>query len=109
MVGGAGGLEVAPGQLVINQPWFPEQWKPIAQAHIDALEVLRASNINWTTLTPPGMFTPGDRTGTYRLGLENLVAKEDGTSSISMEDYAIALVDEIENPRHERKRFSVGY
>ena len=108
MVGGAGGLEVAPGELVINQSWFPAEWKPIAQAHIDALEVLRASDANWTTLTPPGMFQPGERTGKFRLGLENLIATESG-SAISMEDYAIALVDEIENPKHERLRFSVGY
>jgi len=108
MVGGAGGLEVAPGELVINQSWFPAEWKPIAQAHIDALEVLRASDANWTTLTPPGMFQPGERTGKFRLGLENLVATESG-SAISMEDYAIALVDEIENPQHERLRFSIGY
>ena len=108
MVGGAGGLQVAPGELVINQSWFPEAWRPIAQAHIDALEVLRASDSNWTVLTPPTMFNPGERTGKFRLDLENLVATEAG-SSISMEDYAIALVDEIENRKHERLRFTIGY
>ena len=58
MVGGAGGLK-AGDTLVIDAPWFPAEWKPIAQAHIDALEVLKASDINWTTLTPPGDFSPG--------------------------------------------------
>ncbi len=109
MVGGAGGLQVAPGELVINQPWFPESYKPIAQSHIDALEVLRASSINWTTLSPAGVFGPGERTGVYRLDKEFLVATPDGQSRISTEDYAIALVNEIETPEHERERFTVGY
>lgn len=111
MVGGAGGLQVAPGQLVINQSWFPDSYKPIAQAHIDALEVLRASDssLNWTTLSPAGMFAPGERTGKFRLDKENLVADESGNSVISMEDYAIALVDEIERPQHIRERYTIGY
>lgn len=109
MVGGAGGLRAdASGGLVINQAWFPKDYVPIAQAHIDALEILRASDINWTTLSPPAMFAPGERTGKFRLGGEDLVANEQG-SSISMEDYAIVLVDEIENPRHVRSRFTCGY
>jgi len=120
MVGGAGGLQVAPGQLVIDQSWFPDAWRPIAQAHIDALEVLRTDSsissnnggnkLNWTTLSPPGMFQPGERTGKFRTDLENLVADAvSGVSAISMEDYAIALVDEIETPKHIKQRFAVGY
>lgn len=109
MVGGAGGLIAdANGGRVIDQPWFPKEWVPIAQAHIDALELLRASDVNWTTLSPPGMFAPGERTGKFRLSDEHLVATEQG-SSISMEDYAIVLVDEIETPRHVRARFTCGY
>ena len=107
-VGGAGGLK-AGDTLVIDAPWFPAAWKPIAQAHIDALELLRKSTINWTTLTPPGEFAPGVRTGKFRLDEENLVATPEGKSSISSEDYAIALVDEIENPKYLKKRFTVGY
>jgi putative NADH-flavin reductase len=107
MVGGAGGLQAAPGSLVINQPWFPNEYRAIAQAHIDALEVMRTADISWTTLSPPVMFAPGERTGKYRLGTEDLVSTEAG-SSISMEDYAIAIADEIEKPRHERMRFSCG-
>lgn len=111
MVGGAGGLQVAPGQLVINQSWFPDSYKPIAQAHIDALEVLRAapSDLNWTTLSPAGMFAPGERTGKFRLDTEFLVADASGNSVISMEDYAIAVVDEIETPQHIRQRYTIGY
>ena len=109
MVGGAGGLiGDANGGLVIDQAWFPESYKPIAQAHIDAFEVVRGSDINWTTLAPPGVFQPGERTGKFRIGGEALIANENG-SSISMEDYAIVLVDEIENPRHVRARFTCGY
>ncbi len=109
MVGGAGGLiGDANGGRVIDQPWFNEAWKPIAQAHIDAFEIVRNSDINWTTLSPAGLFQPGERTGKFRLGTEALIANEQG-SSISMEDYAIVLVDEIENPRHVRSRFTCGY
>ena len=111
MVGGAGGLQVAPGQLVINQSWFPDAYKPIAQAHIDALEVLRAASpsLNWTTFSPAAMFAPGERTGKFRLDVENLVADASGNSVISMEDYAIAVVDEIERPQHVGRRFTIGY
>jgi len=109
MVGGAGGLRAdASGGLVINQPWFPKDYVPIAQAHIDAYEVLKGSSINWTTLAPPGLFTPGERTGKFRLADEDLVANEQG-SAISMEDYAIVLVNEVEQPAHVRARFTCGY
>jgi len=109
MVGGAGGLSMPNRELVINQAWFAKEWVPIAQAHIDALERVRASDINWTTFSPAGLFAPGERTGKYRLGGENLVMDAKYASVISMEDYAIALVDEIETPRHERLRFTAAY
>lgn len=105
MVGGAGGLSV-PGGLLINAPWFPKEYVPIAQAHIDALEHLRHSNINWTTLSPPAMFGPGERRGTYRKAIEDLIFDSNGHSAISTDDYAIALVDEIEKPTHVRQRFT---
>eukprot|EP01040_Poterioochromonas_malhamensis_P001239 gene1239-1314_t len=109
IVGGAGGLIAdANGGRVIDQPWCDDIWKPIAQAHIDTLELVRASDINWTTFSPAGFFQPGERTGKFRLGTDTLIANEHG-SSISMEDYAIAFVDEIENPRHVRTRFTIGY
>ena len=109
MVGGAGGLNVhGSTDTVINQPWFPADWKPIAQAHIDAFAWLKTTSGNWTYFAPPGMFTPGERTGKFRLDTDTLVATEAG-SSCSMEDYAVALVDELENPRYERQRFTIGY
>ena len=109
MVGGAGSLEVEPGVQLIDSGYLPDEWKPIALAHRDALEVLKASDLDWTSLSPAGYFEPGQRTGVFRLGKDNLIANEKGESRISMEDYAIAMVDELEKHAHPRERFSVGY
>jgi uncharacterized protein len=109
VVGGAGSLEVAPGVTLESSKDFPAAWKPIAQAHEKALELLRASSIDWTYLSPSAFFEPGQRTGKFRLGQDELLTAPDGKSSISMEDYAIALVDELEQPQHRRQRFTVGY
>lgn len=109
VVGGAGSLEVAPGVTLESAKDFPAAWRPIAQAHTNALELLRASSIDWTYLSPSAFFEPGQRTGKFRLGQDQLLTAPDGKSSISMEDYAIALVDELEQPQHRRQRFTVGY
>jgi putative NADH-flavin reductase len=109
MVGGAGSLEVAPGVQLVDSGYLPVEWKPIAVAHRDALEILKASDLDWTSLCPAAYFEPGPRTGVFRLGKDNLVTNEKGESRISMEDYAIALVDELEKHAHSRQRFSVGY
>jgi putative NADH-flavin reductase len=109
MVGGAGSLEVAPGVQLIDSGYLPPEWMPISLAHRDALEVLRSSDLDWTCLSPAAYFEPGERTGVFRVGKDNLVANEKGDSRISMEDYAIAMVDELENQAHSRQRFSVGY
>jgi putative NADH-flavin reductase len=109
MVGGAGTLEVAPGVSLIESGKLPAEWMPIAKAHAQALEALRASGVDWTSLSPAAYFDPGERTGRFRLGTDNLIADAEGNSRISMEDYAIAMVDELETPQHVRGRFSVGY
>ena len=109
VVGGAGGLNVAPGVMLIDSPYLPEPYQPIARAHVEALNVLRASTIDWTYLAPAAYFEPGERTGKFRLGKDELIANAQQDSRISMEDYAIALVDELEKPRHRRQRFSIGY
>jgi hypothetical protein len=110
IVGGAGSLEVAPGQLVMNLPTFKQEWKPLAQSHADALAVYRAEKaVNWTYLSPAALIEPGTRTGSYRTGGDTLVADKAGNSRISMEDYAVAVLDEIEKPKHARKRFTVAY
>jgi putative NADH-flavin reductase len=109
VVGGAGLLEVAPGVTLIKSGHLPAEYLPIATAHEKALEVLRASTINWTYLSPGAYFVPGERTGKFRLGTKEMVTDAKGESKISFPDYAIALVDEIEKPAHERGSFSVGY
>jgi len=109
VVGGAGGLNVAPGVTFIDSGHLPEPYLPIAKAHLKALNVLRASTIDWTYLAPAAYFVPGERTGKFRLGKDELIANSAQESRISMEDYAVALVDELEKPRHRRQRFSVGY
>jgi hypothetical protein len=109
VVGGAGGLQVAPGVALVDSGYVPESVLPIARAHVKALDVLRASTIDWTYLAPAAFFEPGQRTGKFRLGKDELIANAQQESRISMEDYAIALVDELERPAHHRQRFSVGY
>lgn len=109
VVGGAGSLEVAPGQLLVNTPNFPAQYRDEALRGAVFLEKLRRNNkLEWTFLSPSALFTAGERTGNFRLGTDQLLTNENG-SSISFEDYAIAVADEIEQPRHVRKRFTVGY
>jgi len=110
-VGGAGGLEVAPGKKVIDLPDFPAAWKGIAQAHIDALKVYEteAGTLDWTNLSPAAMIEPGQRTGQFRTADNQLIADSAGNSKISAEDYAIALLNELEKPTHIKKRFTVGY
>jgi uncharacterized protein len=111
VVGGAGSLEVAPGVQVVDTPQFPEAWKGIALAHRDALEVYRkeAGALEWTYFSPPALIEPGERTGKFRTGTDQLLADETGQSRISAEDYAIALVDELEKPKHVRGRFTAAY
>jgi uncharacterized protein len=109
IVGGAGSLEVAPGVTGISSGHIPAEWLPIAVSHAKVLDLIKQSGINWTYFSPAGFFVPGERTGKYRLGADQLIANEQGDSRISLEDYAIALVDELEKPQHERQRFTIGY
>jgi putative NADH-flavin reductase len=109
VVGGAGSLEVAPGVSLLASGHLPAEWISIATSAAKSLKLLQASDINWTYLSPAAFFEPGTRTGKFRLGVNNLVSDAKGESRISMEDYAIALVDELEKPAHERARFSIGY
>ena len=109
VVGGAGSLEVSPGVTLIASGYLPAEWMPIATSHSKTLDFLKTTAIDWTYFSPAGYFEPGKRTGVFRLGTTNLIANEKGESRISMEDYAIAMVDEIENPKHHRAQFSIGY
>jgi len=108
-VGGAGSLEVAPGVRLIDSGAIPDDWKWLVQDHIDALGVLKASDIAWTFFSPAGEIAPGTRTGKYRLGGTSLIVDQEGKSRISTEDYAAALVAELENGAYIRSQFTIGY
>lgn len=110
VVGGAASLEVAPGQRLADTPDFPDDYKPEATAGQAFLEALRSEReVDWAFLSPSAEFVPGSRTGNFRLGEDQLLVDPQGRSWISMEDFAIALVDELETPQHSRQRFTVGY
>jgi putative NADH-flavin reductase len=109
VVGGAGSLNVAPGLQFIDSPGFPEMFRPEVSAGRDFLNALRASDVDWTFLSPALSFVPGERTGRYRLGGDDLMRDASGGSTISYEDLAKALVDELEDPQHSRRRFSIAY
>ena len=110
VVGGAGSLEVAPGVRLVTTPGFPVAYKAEAEKGAAFLDLLRAEKeLNWTFLSPSALFTAGERTGKFRLGIDQLLTAADGKSSISFEDFAVALADEIEHPAHIRQRFTVGY
>lgn len=110
VVGGSGSLEVAPGLQFVDSPDFPEARKPFSLAHCKALAVYRnETTLDWTYVSPPAQIEPGIRTGIYRIGGDQLIRDETGQSFISMEDYAVAILDEIEKPSFIRKRFTVAY
>lgn len=109
-VGGAGSLRTPDGSEVREKGGLPEFLLQIMNAHADALDFYRGvSDVSWTNLSPAATIEPGDRTGEYRTGLDDLVVDGEGASRISTEDYAVAVVDEVENPRHVGARFTVGY
>lgn len=109
VVGGAGSLEIAPGLLEMDSPNFPAHVRPEAAAGARFLSQLRASALDWTYISPSRFFQPGARTGVFRIGSDQLLTGIDGRSAISFEDFAVAMVDELERPRHSRRRFTVGY
>lgn len=110
VVGGAGSLEVAPGVQLLDTPQFPESYKPTAEGARQALKLLKEEPaLDWTLLSPSAVIAPGERTGKFRLGTDQLLSDEKGESRISVEDYAVALLDELEKPAHSRRRFTAGY
>ena len=110
VVGGAGSLLVPGGVRVIDTPDFPEAYKAEAAAGGRFLDALRAEPaLNWTFLSPSAEFVEDARTGQFRLGQDDLLVSAEGRSWISFADFAIALLNEFEQPRHARQRFTVGY
>ncbi|MFO1535720.1 MAG: NAD(P)-dependent oxidoreductase [Thermoplasmatota archaeon] len=109
-VGGAGSLEVAPGMQLLDSPGFPAEWRPVATAHRDALQVFRGGGGDgWTVVSPSALIEPGERTGKFRLGSDSLLKDRGGNSRITMEDFAVAVVDELESGGHAGQRITVGY
>lgn len=109
VVGGAGSLEVAPGVQLVDTPAFPAQWKGTAEGAREALKLLREETaLDWTMLSPAAHLEPGQRTGKFRLGGDQLLVDAQGESRISLEDYAVAMIDELERPAHPRRRFAVA-
>ncbi len=111
VAGGAGSLYVADGVRLMDTPDFHDDWKPEAQAQADALDAYRAADtdVDWSYVSPGAVLEPGERTGEYRKGGDQLLADDDGNSRISMEDFAIAMVDEALEPQHLRNRFTVAH
>ncbi|RRS03894.1 NAD(P)-dependent oxidoreductase [Aquabacterium soli] len=110
VVGGAATLEVAPGKILLDSPDFPAEWKGTAEGARQALGLLRDEpTLDWTFLSPSAMIEPGQRTGQFRLGGDQLLVDAQGKSHISLQDYAVALIDELDKPAHSRQRFTVGY
>jgi len=111
IVGGAGSLEVLPGQQLVDSPDFPVGYKPEALAQRDALEIYRrdGGDLEWTYISPAQDIAAGIRTGTYRTSGNRLLVDDKGHSRISYEDYAVAVIDELERPEHVRRRMSVAY
>lgn len=110
VVGGAGSLEVEPGVQLLDTPSFPEQWKATAEGARAALKLLRETpDVDWTVLSPPPMIHPGTRTGQYRTANDAVIMCDSGPSDISLEDYAVAMVDEAESAKHHGRRFTVAH
>lgn len=109
VVGGAGSLEVAPGVQLVDTPHFPEAYKSEVLQQREALELLRASDVDYTYLSPAIEIAPGERTGRYRVGGDQVLSDGEGRSFITAEDYAVAVLDELETPQHRRRRYTVAY
>lgn len=111
IVGGAGSLEDESGTQLVDAPDFPRAWRPGSLAQREALSVYReeAGPLAWSYLSPAAVIEPGARTGAFALGGDRVITDAHGTSRISIEDYACALLDEMERGAHLRQRFTVGY
>lgn len=110
IVGGAGSLEVSPGLQLVDTPNFPVEYKSTALAHRDALKLYQnEKELDWTYVSPSAETAPGERTGKFRIGSNQLLSDANGKSFITMDDLAVAILDEIENPLHIREQMTVGY
>ncbi|MDL2214678.1 NAD(P)-dependent oxidoreductase [Dysgonomonas sp. OttesenSCG-928-M03] len=111
MVGGAGTLFVSPGVRVVDSGAIPDAIMPgvkaLGEFYLNIL--IKEKDIDWVFFSPAGNIAPGQRTGKFRLGKDDLIVGAEGNSNISVEDYAVAMIDELENPQHHHERFTIGY
>lgn len=111
IVGGAGSLYVSPGKMLMDEADVPQKMlagiKSLAKVYTDLL--VPEKEIDWVFLSPAADMSPGKRTGEYQIGKDDLIVDKEGESHISVEDYAVAMIDELEEGRHHRERFTVGY
>jgi uncharacterized protein len=111
VAGGAGSLKLPSGQRLMDGPDFHQEWKPEAIAQANALGVYEQAqtDVDWVYISPGALLEPGERTGSYRAGTDYLITDAHGHSRITMEDFAIAVLDEIEEPKHSRERFTAAH
>ncbi|WP_158837511.1 NAD(P)-dependent oxidoreductase [Polaribacter sp. L3A8] len=110
-VGGAGSLKLSEDLDLVDSKDFPEAYKPAALSHRKVLKevYLKENAVNWTNVSPSAYIFEGERTNKFRTAEDKLIANDKGESSISMEDFAVGIINEIENPKHIKKRFTIGY
>ena len=109
VVGGAGILDVAPGTLLMDSPNFTEAYRPLARAHLEAYKLYQASDLDWTLVCPAAEIAPGERTGKFQVAADQFTTNQQGESRISAEDYAIAFMNEVEQPQYICHRITVAY
>jgi len=110
VVGGAGSLEIAPGVQLVDSPQFAAEWKTGESAARDYLNIIKKENdLEWTFLSPAIHLHPGIRTGAFRLGTDQPVFDAENKSEITVEDMAVAIIDELEQNQFIRRRFTLGY
>ena len=112
-VGGAASLKTASGEEYLDSPEFPADYAPFKAGIRGTRELYyllkKEPELDWVFLSPSVRVTPGTRTGRYRVGKDHVLYDAQGVSAISLEDYAVAMLDELEQPKHHRERFTVGY
>ena len=111
VVGGAGSLFISPGKRLMDAGLMPESFLPAVRALADVylIDLTAEKIIDWVFFSPAGDLHQGNRTGNFRLGKDDLIVNEKGESKISVQDYAVALIDELEKSAHHRERFTIGY
>ena len=111
IVGGAGSLYVSPEKRVMDTGVIPESFMPAIKSLAEVLYSLQKEEkeLNWAYFSPAGNIAPGEKKGKYRMGKDELIVNENGESSISVEDFADAMLNEVEKPQHHNERFTIGY